>query len=550
MGSKRKPPPAGKGEGVKTKGPKTKAPAKPQARKTGTAKKPGKPGKAGARKPSRALLIALGAGALIVIAAAVVLISSGGSGGSNGVSPLVSGSKPVFFEPGPEELVGKARDDTLDEIVGMGIDRVRVAIFWNDVAPQEQPQGFKPSNPRDSGYDFSDYDSFMRAAAAHNLKILATVSGPGPAWTTLSGKPDSEPDPEQFGEFVSAVAKRYGGTFTPKGDSSPLPSPYLWSLWNEPNISSFLKPQFKNGKPYSPTLYRHLYLAGQEAIEAEDPGAKILIGDTAPTGSTDSVDPVPFAQGVLCQTDAAQDDPSCDSGEIDAVGWATHPYQGIGQAPFDPPVKKSFVTLAGIQSLVDVLDRASDEDTLPSDFPVYIDEYGIQSYPDFTAGVSFEAQAEYISISEYLAYAYPRVVSFAQYLMRDDPPDHVPGVSFGGFESGLRFFNGIRKPSLDAFPVPLVVRRQGPKVDIWGLIRPAEGETTAEIWVQDGGVQKKLESVETNSTGILQTTSDYQQGRLWQLRWTDPGGKTVKGPWTRSFSFPLPKGAEESALAG
>ena len=52
----------------------------------------------------------------------------------------------------------------------------------------------------------------------------------------------------------------------------------------------------------------------------------MLIGETAPTGSTDSVPPIPFARGVMCLTPEAAEEPSCESAEIGAAGWATHPY--------------------------------------------------------------------------------------------------------------------------------------------------------------------------------------------------------------------------------
>lgn len=500
-------------------------------------------------------LIAAGAAGLVALLLVFGLAALSREGGSGVSSPsngdLPANRKPVFFEPGPEELVGAARDRTLDEVVDMGIDRVRLDLFWNNVLPASEPATFDGSDPADPAYDFSDYDSFMRAAADRGLGILVTISGPGPDWVTEGGSFNTAPKIDMFGDFAQAVAKRYSGHYTPQGEGDPLPAAYLWSLFNEPNISSFLRPQYRNGKPYSPTLYRHLYLAGQAGIQKSVPGADILIGDLAPTGSTDSVDPLTFMRGVLCMTPASEEDPSCSDGsEIDAVGVAIHPYQGIGKAPFDPPKKPTYVMLSRIQPLLDLLDDAADEGTIPADMPLYITEYGIQSFPDVIAGVPLDIQADYISLSEYLAYAFPRIATFAQYLMVDDPPDHVPGVTFGGFESGLKIFTGKEKPSFHSFPLPLVVRKVGDDVDIWGLVRPARGATTAELWVQDGGKAKKLEDVETNETGILQVTSPFEQGRLWQLRWTQPDGAQLAGPWTRSYSFDLPAGADADALGG
>src|SRR4051794_35681102 len=243
-------------------------------------------------------------GAVAVLAVLLLAILSGGADSEATAPGLANGAlpgdrKPVYFEPGPEEVVGAARDRTLDEIQAMGIDRVRLDLFWDNVLPDTEPGGFDGSDPADPAYDFSAYDSFMRAAADRGLGILVTISGPGPDWVTEGNSFNTAPKTAMFGDFAQAVATRYSGDFTPAGDSSPLPGASLWSLFNEPNISSFLRPQYRDGKPYSPTLYRHLYLAGQAGIEKADPEANILIGDLAPTGSTDSVDPLPFAEGFL-----------------------------------------------------------------------------------------------------------------------------------------------------------------------------------------------------------------------------------------------------------
>ena len=478
-----------------------------------------------------------------LLALAAIVMGGCGSGGENPVkapSHPPAGRKPVIFEPGPLELTGDARDQTLDEIAAMGVDRIRMVVFWSRVLPVGRPASFDGSNPGDPAYDFSPYDSFMRAAAERGFKVLVTISGLGPAWTNEGGAAEAPPDVSAFGDFARAVATRYSGHYSPASGGGELPAATMWSVWNEPNLSLFLKPQYVDGRPYSPILYRHLFIAAQDAIRAADPSVPILIGDTAPTGSTDSVDPVPFARGVLCLDPATDQDPSC-SERIDPAGWATHPYQGTGQAPFEPPAKGSFVTLSAIGSLTHVLHEAAVAGTVGTELPIYITEYGIQSRPD-PLGVPLQTQADWLSISEQLAYAYPRVRTYAQYLMRDDPPDHIPGVAYGGFESGLRFYDGPKKPSFDSFRLPLAVRREGDKVSIWGLVRPATGVTTAEVRVADGGIQKTLKRVRTDPAGIISFDSSYLQGRLWQLRWRSPGGETFEGPWTRSYEYSVPGG--------
>jgi hypothetical protein len=140
-----------------------------------------------------------------------------------------------------------------------------------------------------------------------------------------------------------------------------------------------------------------------------------------------------------------------------------------------------------------------------------------------------------------IGYAYPRVASFAQYLIFDDPPDLVPGERYGGFESGLRSFDGREKPAYSAFRTPLVVQQQGERVSIWGLVRPSSGATTVEIRTRDpGGQPQQLAQLSTNAAGIFTMRSDFVAGRRWQVRWRDPEGESLHGPWTRAYDFELP----------
>src|SRR2546423_1129859 len=77
----------------------------------------------------------------------------------------------------------------------------------------------------------------------------AAVSA-APSWAT--GRPgENDPDgayapsPSEFGRFVHAVGRRYSGHFVPSGaEGAPLPRVRFWSIWNEPNIGEFLRPQF------------------------------------------------------------------------------------------------------------------------------------------------------------------------------------------------------------------------------------------------------------------------------------------------------------------
>ena len=487
--------------------------------------------------------------------------SAGSGDGPPGFEDITPGRKPLIFDIGPLVFDAELRSSALAEARGLGSDAIRVVVPWNMVAPEQKTADFRPSDPTDDHYDFLTYDPLLRQIKQGDMKIVLTPSGPAPDWATRSGG-GGEPDPAQFGDFVSALAKRYSGRYNPtngtfvdpsKADSKGLlPKVDLWSIWNEPNLSIFLQPQHKNGRAYSPLLYRQLFFAADDAINAEDPQAPVLIGETAPTGSTDSVDPIAFVRQTLCLDPSFHHLPGCPEADrkVTAAGWAAHPYSLSGQAPFEPVPKLGYVTMASLGTLERTLESAAARGAVAAGLPIYITEFGVQSFPDPNAGVSVEQQAEYIAIAERIAYADGRVATFGQYLMRDDDPNVVPDTLYGGFESGLRFFDGRPKPAYAAFQLPLAIQRLGETVSMWGIVQPYKGPTAVSIRYQDpDGAPKLLRTVPTDSAGIYSFTSAYEPGREWQVVWRAPtDGKTYHSPWYRSYQFAQPPSVENPSF--
>src|SRR5262249_19694315 len=138
--------------------------------------------------------------------------------------------------------------------------------------------GFDATDPAAYGADaFADYDAVVRDAAARGLGVNLDVTGPAPLWATKRPpRPDVaatyEPSAVEFGRFVTALGRRYD-------------SVHYWSLWNEPNQSGWLTPQWRGRAERAPALYRALAAAGWAALASTGHrGDTILIGDTAPKG--------------------------------------------------------------------------------------------------------------------------------------------------------------------------------------------------------------------------------------------------------------------------
>ena len=104
-----------------------------------------------------------------------------------------------------------------------------------------------------------------------------------------------------------------------------------------------------------------------------------------------------------------------------------------------------------------------------------------------------------------MAYVNPRVRSFSQYLMADDPKRASDLNPYAGFESGLRTNKGKKKPAYKAFRLPLAVEAYGPSDVLWGLVRQNRAKTKVTIEIDPPGKKKprKLRTLSTTSTGVF-----------------------------------------------
>ncbi|MFL5896377.1 MAG: hypothetical protein ACJ76Z_14850 [Thermoleophilaceae bacterium] len=449
-------------------------------------------------------------------------------------SAHASTSQTSLFEA-PRELLSNddaLRARTLDEIDGFGVRWIRLIVFWKRVAPHAdsaQMPAFDETDP--NAYPgFGPYDRLISEAQARGINVLLTLSGPVPKWATAAKKDYlTKPSVTHWQRFVTAAGRRYGPVID------------HWSIWNEPNHPAYLRPQYIGSgsarRPYSPRLYRPLFFAAKRALDATgNAGESVLMGETAPRGGRKTVPPLAFLRGTLCLSSTFHKAPGCAL--FPADGYAHHAYTTSAGPTFHPS-ERDDVTIGVLGRLTSALDRAARAHAIEPHMPIYLTEFGIQSYPDPYIGVSLTKQAEYRSISERIAYYNPRVRMFSQYLMRDDYPR--PGntyARYSGFESGLRLSSGRTKPAYEGYRLPLVVHRTSSiRVTLWGLVRPHAGRAQLLVERRTSGSRHwaTLASVTTNPNGYWSRAERYRARAWYRVVWTGPSGFVHRGPPTRTY---------------
>jgi hypothetical protein len=405
-----------------------------------------------------------------------------------------------------------ARAARLREVKALGADTLRIEVRWNEVAPQPQAKvrpAFNASDPAAYASDpnafpgFFPYDDLVRQANALGFRILMTITGDAPRWATQDGRSTSfetanyRPSPAEYASFAGAVAKRYSGSF------GGLPPVRYFSIWNEPNHVFFIKPASD-----APRVYRNLAYAAIPAIRQNAaPGTKVFVGELAPVGRKPKViGPTEFFRRLFCLNrhfKRTRSGPGCASfKKVQADGFAHHPY---GPVDILPKVR-DVINMLAIRRLGGYLDQAARAGRLPSNLPIYNTEFGLQSNPPDTGVSTTPAkQAQLINEKEEFSWRYPRLKSYSQYLLVDDPARPGPkSLRWSGFQTGLRFPNGRRKPAYDAYRFPIVVHQRGRGAYIWGRVRPGTGIRSVRLerrkgsrWVAEPA------RVRTNSGGYF-----------------------------------------------
>ncbi|HET6870765.1 MAG TPA: hypothetical protein VFH80_32940 [Solirubrobacteraceae bacterium] len=525
------------------------------------------------------------AAALLGLAALMVL---------HAVPAAASTSQESIFQD--DNLLKADPVGTMQTLRDLGVQRVRVNLTWNTVAPAptstKRPKSFNAANP--AAYPaagWTPYDAIVRAGEASGVEIDFTLEGPAPLWATGSGAPKGttgffraawQPSAKEFGLFVRAVGTRYSGTYKPQGSATAIPRVSFWSIWNEPNYGFDIAPQgigAHQSTPNSPHVYRNLLGAAWSALQATGHRTRtdrILFGEVTPHGVNgfgvfSNMKPLIFLRSLYCvdsryrqlrgSAAAAQGCPTTAAGSrkfrkqnpalFSASGFADHPYDEAS-APNKPthlcrnklcvgaPSDPDFADLPEMPHLLQTLDRLNRVYGSHTRFAVWSTEYGFRTKPpDPNLGVSQSTAAGYMNQAEYLSYRQPRLLSYSQYQLRDAPPP-------ASFDTGLENPDGSPKPGYDAYRMPLFIpttsTRAGHKIEIWGGVRPASyarldtGQAqSAQIQFQTGsrGAWQTIDTVTiTNSKGYIDVHLALPASGAVRLAWSYPAADQLLGSGT------------------
>lgn len=411
-------------------------------------------------------------------------------------------------------------DAALAQMKLLGVNIVRVTVLWSVVA-QGAHSGrvaahFRDDNP--ASYprrNWDRFDNLVINADRLGIGVYFTVAGPPPTWARPKAprrysrdQANWEPNPALYYRFVKALGIRYSGRYHKEGKNGPLlPAVRLWGIWNEPNQAGWLLPQSLYSPiahhviPFAPILYRALYYAGHQALVDSGHGRDgILIGETAPLGSTHPGDrqpiaPKTFIRELLCvdplgnpytgvEAQARQCATLTQKGPLQASAWAHHPYSKK-IAPTVRPTDPNWIDIANYSDLPNLLDQlAAKTGKISPGLGVITSEFGYETFPpDPIHGIPLDTQAEWMNIGDFLSWQNPRVESTAQLQLRDAKPDTRFRRGSRGYwdtyQAGLLTARGGPKPALAAFGLPLVTYSLGQTdpanqqriVDVWGQLR-------------------------------------------------------------------------------
>ena len=385
---------------------------------------------------------------------------------------------PVFVDKSAE-----TRRFWFDRSAQTGASTVRLLTAWQDIAGPEPPAD--PMNPADPSYDFTILDGAVREASARGLRVMLTV-GVAPRWAEGADRPPGavrgswKPDPTALGWFAVALATRYSGAYRPSGlFAQPLPAVTYYQVWNEPNLKTYLTPQWTATKrpsrrrPAAPAHYKGMLNSFYHSVKAVSPANVVVTGGTGPYGNERGrghMRPLVFWRSMLCVR-ARRWKPLACRRRVRFDIAAHHPITGRprrraefeGDATIPDLSRIAKIVSAGVREGVALPRRKH---------PLWATEIWWESNPPDANGVSVATQARWIAEALYLIWK-ERVETALLLQVRDSPVA-------AGIQSGVYFADGSPKPAAAVVRFPFATERRNRRTVLaWGRA-PVSGEVTIE----------------------------------------------------------------------
>ena len=387
----------------------------------------------------------------------------------------------VYVAAAPE------RDQWLDRTVAADAGVVRLPATWAGIAPQRRPRGFDGADASSVGYDWKSQDAAVREASKRGLTVLLTLDR-APQWAEGAHRPRQvlagswRPNARALGAFAHAAAERYSGRFPdPETPGASLPRVRLWQVWNEPNLDTYIAPQWvrRHGRyvPFSADHYRAMLNAAYAGIKGVHADNLVGTGGTAPYGDFGRggrrTPPVAFLRELLCLKSNLRPKRCPNPAHFDAL--AHHPY-GV-RGPMQHALNRDDVAVPDLGKLKRVLAAARRHHrVLPNGSKrLWVTEISWDSDPPDPQGVPAKRHARWLEESFYVLWR-QGVDTITWFQIRD--ADAGGGFAFSN-QSGVYLRNGKPKLALKAFRFPFVVERRGWRASIWGRA-PVAGPVTIE----------------------------------------------------------------------
>lgn len=223
---------------------------------------------------------------------------------AEGSEPIVGVSEPSAWRREPPPA---SPDEIASLIASLGATSHRWVVDWNLVEPRPPVEGHD--------YEFGPFDAMYAADLSHGVRPLLVVLN-APAWAadpgavtgSFANNPPAEDRLSDWGDFVTAVARRY-------------PRALGVEVWNEPNQTDFWASGSAAVRP-DPVRYTQLLEASYAAVKSVDPGLLVIGGALSPkqTPSPQGDIPAPAFAAAMYRAGAAA--------YLDA--FSLHPYPGSG----------------------------------------------------------------------------------------------------------------------------------------------------------------------------------------------------------------------------